>query len=92
MRLDSSLPNSWWEFSVEHTFHVYNRTPMRYLNWKTPSQVLTGIQPLVDHLSVFGCAAYVHISPETHINKLLPKLELMTYIGIAVGEYENYFM
>ena len=32
MRLDTSLPNSWWEFSVEHTFHVYNRTPMRYLN------------------------------------------------------------
>ena len=65
---------------------------MKHLNWQTPSQVLTGIQPSVDYLRVFGCAAYVYIPPETHANKLLPKLELMTYIGIAVGEYGNRFM
>ena len=39
MRLDASLPNSWWEFSVEHACHVYNRTPMKCLNGQTPSQV-----------------------------------------------------
>ena len=92
MRLDASLPNSWWEFSVEHACHVYNRTPMKCLNWQTLSQVLTGIQPSVDHLRVFGYATYVHIPPETHTNKLSPKSELMTYIGVAIGQYGNCFM
>ena len=65
---------------------------MKHLNWQTPSQVLTGIQPSVDHLRVFGCVAYVHISPETHINKLSPKSELITYIGVVVEQYGNRFM
>ena len=33
MRLDTSLPDSWWEFSVEHACHVYNKTLMKCLNW-----------------------------------------------------------
>ena len=92
MRLDASLPNSWWEFSVEHAYHVYNRTLMRCLNWQTPSQVLTEIQPSVDHLRVFGCTAYIYIPPKTYANKLSPKSELMTYIGITVEQYRNHFM
>ena len=92
MRLDASLPNSWWEFSVEHACHVYNRTPIRCLNWQTPSQVLTEIQPSVNHLRVFGCVTYIYIPPETCANKLSPKSELMTYIGITVEQYRNHFM
>ena len=92
MRLDANLPDSWWEFSVKHACHIYNRTPLKRHNWLTPSQVLTGQQPSVDHLRVFGCATYVHIPPETRPNKLSPKSELMTYIGITVGQFGNQFM
>src|SRR5712672_4208538 len=28
MRHDACLPDSYWEFAVEHTVHCYNRTPV----------------------------------------------------------------
>ena len=50
MRLQACLPQSWWEFTLDHTTHVYNRTPIRHLDWQTPSQKLSGSKPSVDHL------------------------------------------
>jgi len=85
MRYLACLPQSWWEFSVEHAVHVYNRTPLRRLNWQTPFQLLWGERPTIDHLRVFGCGAYVFIPAETRANKLAPKSELMTYLGNAPG-------
>ena len=32
MWFQACLPQSWWEFSVEHATHVYNQTPLRHLN------------------------------------------------------------
>jgi transposase InsO family protein len=31
MRDAACLPDSWWEFSLEHAVHVYNHTPMQRL-------------------------------------------------------------
>ena len=28
MRLEACLPDSWWEFAVNHAAHCYNRTPV----------------------------------------------------------------
>jgi hypothetical protein len=64
MRLDACLPESWWEFVVLHTVHVYNRTPVHRLEWHTPYDALNGKLPEVSHLRVIGCAAYVHIPEE----------------------------
>ncbi len=64
MRHDACLPDSYWEFAVEHAVHVYNRTPMRRQNWSTPFELLNGEKPDVKHLRVFGCGAYVHIPEE----------------------------
>jgi transposase InsO family protein len=41
MRLQACLPQSWWEFTLNHATHVYNRTPMRRLEWCTPTEGLT---------------------------------------------------
>ena len=92
MRIEAGIPDSWWEFAVLHAVHVYNRTPMKRLDWKTPYELLYGEQPRVDHLRVFGCGAYVHIPPETRKNKLAPKSELMIYLGVAPGGHGNIFM
>ena len=83
--LQACLPPSWWEFALDHATHVYNRTPMKRLEWRTPSEWLTGIRPSIDHLRVLGCAAYVFIPAEVRTNKLSPKSELMTYLGTAPG-------
>ncbi|EJF56314.1 rve-domain-containing protein [Dichomitus squalens LYAD-421 SS1] len=61
MRHDACIPQSWWEFSFEHAAHVYNRTPMQRLNWRTPYEVLHGSKPDISHLRVFGRGAYVFL-------------------------------
>ena len=64
MCLQACIPQSWWEFSIEHATHVYNRTPMRCLNCQTPYILLYGERPSVEHLRVFGCGAYVFLPAE----------------------------
>ena len=81
MRLQACLPQSWWEFAPDHATHIYNRTPSRRLEWRTPSEWLLGIRPSVEHLRVFGCAAYVFIPAEVRVNKMAPRSELMVYLG-----------
>ena len=29
IRLESCLPQSWWEFSVDYAIHIYNHTPIK---------------------------------------------------------------
>src|SRR6266702_2408415 len=92
MRLDACLPQSWWEFAVNHAAHCYNRTPMSRLKWQTPYYLLNNEIPDISHLRVFGCGAYVHISEARRVNKLSPKSELMVYLGRGPGMKANTFM
>jgi len=55
MRFQACLPPSWWEFSLDHAVHVYNRTPMRRLEWRTPHEWFTGERPSIECLQVLGC-------------------------------------
>jgi len=85
MHLEACLPDSWWEFAIEHAVHCYNRTPVRCLNWRTPFELLNRSAPSISHLRVFGCGAYVYLLQDMRKDKLAPKLELMIYLGIAEG-------
>ena len=85
MRLEASCPKSWWEFSIETAVHLYNRTPFRRSQWKTPSEMISGNKPDVSYLRVFRCMAWVFIPSEIRVNKLTPKSEVMTFVG-----YEPY--
>ena len=90
--LDACIPQSWWEFAVLHAIHLYNRMPIKHLGYKTPFEKLRGVKPSISHLCVFGCGAYVFLPEEVRINKLAPKLELMTFIGFADGVKGYLFM
>src|SRR6266571_7399069 len=92
MRLDACLPQSWWEFAVNHAAHCYNRTPMSCLKWQTPYYLLNNETPDISHLRVFGCGAYVHIPEARQVNKISPKSELMVYLGRGPGMKANIFM
>src|SRR5215216_508415 len=81
MRFTACLPPSWWQFCFEQAMHVYNRTPNKRLNWKTPYEMFRKEKPDVSSIRVMGCGAYVHIPKETRQNKLAPKSEFMCYIG-----------
>jgi transposase InsO family protein len=61
LHFTACLPQNWWEFAIIHAVHLYNRTPVQRLKWKTPYELLTGDLPSLDHLRVFGCAAHVFL-------------------------------
>src|SRR3984885_5518671 len=92
MRLEACIPQSWWEFAVQHAAHCYNRTPISRLKWQTPYAVLNNEIPDISHLRVFGCGAYVHIPESRRVNKLSPKSELMIYLGRQSGMKADAFM
>ena len=52
--------------------------------------MLKGELPNIDHLRVFGCGAFVYLPATARANKMAPKLELMTYIGVAPGNEHNF--
>ena len=84
------IPDSWWEFVFAHATHLYNRTPVAHLKWRTPHEMLKGEMPNIDHLRVFGCGAFVYLPASARANKMAPKSELMTYIGVAPGNERNF--
>ena len=84
------IPQSWWEFVFAHATHVYNRTPVAHLQWRTPHEALKGELPAINHLHVFGCGAYVYLPATAQTDKMAPKSELMTYIGVAPGNECNF--
>jgi transposase InsO family protein len=92
MRLDACFPPSWWEFAVHSATHLYNRTPVRRLKWRTPYELLFNEVPSIGHLRVFGCGAYVHIPAEVRKDKLAPRGELMIFLGYVDGVKGYLFM
>jgi transposase InsO family protein len=92
MRHYACLPASHWEFAVYHALHIYNRTPVKRLQWRTAFEVVHNEKPDISHLRVFGCGAYVHIPADVRTNKLAPKSELMTYLGDATGQKSYLFI
>src|SRR5487761_1184924 len=82
---EACLPDSWWEFAVEHALHCYNRTPVMRLHWRTPYEAIHHEQPDISMLRVFGCGAYVYLPPTVRKDKLAPNSELMIHLGQAEG-------
>ena len=84
------IPQSWWEFVFAHATHIYNHTPVSCLQWCTLHEALKGELPAIDHLHVFGCGAYIYLPATARADKMAPKSELMTYIGVAPGNEHNF--
>jgi len=92
MQHEACLSDSWWEFAVEQAVHLYNHTSMARLNHETPFYRMEGGIPDMSHLKVFRCATYVFLPSEIRKDKLSPKSELMTYLGIEQGLKVHRFM
>ena len=56
---DAGLPLQFWNFALGFATHVYNRTPNKSINFKTPYEMIFGRVPTLKHIYRFGCAAYV---------------------------------
>ena len=74
------LPKAFWQDAVETALHIYNRQPMHHHKWKSSIELFNGKKPDASNFRVFGCHAYMFISPEQQPDKLSPTSEEMTFI------------
>ncbi|KIK15110.1 hypothetical protein PISMIDRAFT_16746 [Pisolithus microcarpus 441] len=85
IRHHACVPKRFWNFAFDSALHVYNRTPLRRCNWKTPCELFLGKIPDISYLRVFGCLAYVWIPKELRKDKLEPHAEEMVFLGYEVA-------
>ena len=64
MLADSRLPHKFWAEALSTATYLVNRSPTKALDGKTPFEAWNGKKPNVNHLRVFGCAAFSHVSKE----------------------------
>jgi len=81
MCFHACLTDTMWEFSWDHTIHIYNHTLIHRLKWQTLFEALRNDKPDVSHLRIFRCGAYVFLLEDIRANKLSPKSETMVYLG-----------
>lgn len=80
MLLDAKLPHQFWAEAVSTATYLRNRSPTSAVEGATPHQAWYGQKPRVEHLRVFGSAAYVHI-PKDERGKLDPKAKKCVLLG-----------
>ena len=80
----TGLSNGFWIYAVKAKLHAYNVTPIKQLDYKTPTELWLGNKPDISHLQVFGCQAWVHILKKRR-HKLEPKSREMIFVGYKPG-------
>jgi len=91
--MEARLPASWWPHALAHVAYIINRVPSR--DEPSPYFLLTGKEPNLSRLRIFGCTAYKHVDPsaraqpvgETLLDgaakarKLAHRAEELVYVG-----------
>jgi hypothetical protein len=77
---NAGVSKKYWPFAVSEAVYLKNRAPTRSVVGKTPYEARHGRKPLLKHLRVFGCSAFVHVSKEKR-----KKLDYRATPGIFVG-------
>ena len=80
----AGLSNGFWIYTVKAKLHVYNITPIKCADYKTPKELWSGQKPNISHLRVFRCLAWVHILKKRR-HKLQPKSRAMIFVGYEPG-------
>ena len=80
MLLDAKLSKKFWAESVATAVYLRNRCPSKAVMGKMPYKAWFGQKPMVDHLRVFGCGAYVHV-PKDEQKKLDSKAKKCVLLG-----------
>ena len=61
MLADARLPHRFWAEALSTAVYLRNGSPAMAVERMTPFEAWTGEKPNVEHLRVFGCAAYAHV-------------------------------
>ena len=87
MLLDAKLSKKYWAESISTAVYLRNRCPTKAVMGKTPYEAWHGQPPAVDHLRVFGCDAYAHVSKDERgkLDSKAKKCVLLGYGDTAKG-------
>ena len=90
MLIGANLPQQFWAEALATAVYLRNRSLTKVCNL-TPYEAWHGNKPSVNHLKVFGCTAYAHISKEERkkLDAKAKKCILMGY-GTCVKGYRLY--
>ena len=64
MLADARLPHRFWAEALSTAVYLRNRSPTKAVKGMTPFEAWTREKPNVEHLRVFGCAAYAHVAKD----------------------------
>jgi hypothetical protein len=75
----AELGQELWAEAVGTSCYLVNRSPSSALDDKTPHKVWTEKKPSLQHLSLFGCDAYVQVPKENRskMDKMLKSVYLL---------------
>ncbi|MBW0482594.1 hypothetical protein O181_022309 [Austropuccinia psidii MF-1] len=83
--LDSKLPHHWWGESISTATYLLNRTPVAFLHFQTPFELLFGKKPKMPNLHPFGCLVYINIDKCNISSKLNPRANKGLFLGYLEG-------
>ena len=86
--LRTKLPLSAWGHALLHAGNLIRLRPIGDHDF-SPSQIVSGSQPNISHLHVFGCAVYVPIPPKQR-SKMGPQRRLGIYVGFLSASIIHY--
>jgi hypothetical protein len=79
------LPEELWPEIVRAAVYLYNRTPIRGKNWKSPYECFFETKPVNIHLRVYGCKSYAMTTKAKKKEERLHRLNPRAWIGYLVG-------
>ena len=86
--LRTKLPLSAWGHALLHAGNLIRLRPIGDHDF-SPLQIVSGSQPNISHLRVFGCAVYVPIPPNQR-SKMGPQRRLGIYVGFLSTSIIHY--
>ena len=84
MLFGGQLPQRFWAEALATAVYLRNRSPTKANEVITPHEAWLGVKPKVNHLRIFGCSAYAHISKEER-RKLDPKAKQCILLGYGTA-------
>lgn len=84
MLFQAGLSKKYWADAVQTATYIQNRLPTTSFPGSTPYERWTGRKPMISHLRIFGCRAYIHI-PKEQRRKLDYKARNMIFVGYIEG-------
>ena len=89
MLFGAKLPQNFWAEAIPTAVYFRNHSPTKAVDGMTPFEVWHGEKPQINHLRVFGCISYAHVSMRHKLDSKARKYVLLVY-GTETKGYRLY--